>query len=108
MGDEQKEFYVEQKVEYVNQLTDEPPKPSLALSLEFFDSYDHARSSALLKTKLWKNEIWIEEAEKGRYRLILGQFEEEEEVMLAQNYLKSWEGMESEIHVLNANPQQYK
>lgn len=107
LGNQQVEFFVEQRVEYAEEQVSDSTSASLSLSLETYDSYDHARSSALLKTKLWKNEIWIEEAEKGRYRLMLGQFQEEQEVVLAQNYLKSWEGVESEIHELSASPQVY-
>lgn len=107
LGGEQKEFYVDRRIEYVDAYEDEIIKPSLALSLDLYDSYDLARSSALLKTKIWKNEIWIEQTEKGKYMLILGQFDEEQEVLMAQNYLKSWEGMESEVHELSIHPQKY-
>jgi len=82
--------------------------PQFSLLLESFDSYTQARSSALLRTKLWKKEIWIEETKEGKYELFLGLFKNENEGGMAQNYLKNWEGVESEIQHLSTLAQRYE
>lgn len=84
------------------------PSQQVSLSLETFDTYTEARSSALLSTKLWKKEIWIEETEAGKYEVLLGLFKDENEGDMAKNYLKNWEGVESNIQHLNTLAQRYE
>lgn len=84
------------------------PSSQYSLSMETFDSYTEARSSALLRTKLWKKEIWIEETAVGKYEVLLGLFKDENEGDMAKNYLKNWEGVDSKIQHLNTLAQRYE
>ncbi|MEM8887021.1 MAG: thioredoxin family protein [Bacteroidota bacterium] len=81
---------------------------SYALGLNLFETYTEARNSAMLKREIWDKEIWIEDADGGSYELLLGNFENKNDARLAQKYLNSWEGIDSEIRSLKSSAQSYQ
>ena len=81
---------------------------SYALALNTYGKYTEARNNAMLKREIWDKEIWIEDADEQRFELLLGKFEDKKDARLAQKYLNSWEGIDSEIRPLKATAQSYQ
>ncbi|MEM6800098.1 MAG: hypothetical protein AAF696_01775 [Bacteroidota bacterium] len=79
---------------------------TFTLSLEKYDSYEEARKAALEKSSMWKKEVWIENTGK-KFDIRLGAFDNNQDALLARNYLRTWEGLGSEVEVLNILPQVY-
>lgn len=82
------------------------PNTTFTLSLEKHNSYEEARKAAIDKSAMWKKEIWIENT-GDRFDIRLGAFENNQDALLARNYLRTWEGLGSEVQILNLLPQVY-